>query len=172
MVVFGLLCKTNFFGLHCCFYLRSVSLGRFGHWDFFRALITELDLGWAVGAVCDNFSSAVLVFVPPPAPQVGFHFGVELACVTSLTSKRPFLCCCCAGPFCISRCRGAAGNERFPGVMVCAAGGWQGWGWLLAPGREPVRQGPWLLLALAGAPLQAAATGFRWCGDPGSRQTG
>lgn len=48
-------------------------------------------------AVCGNFSSTVAVLVAPPAPQVGFHFGIELACVTSLASKKPFLCCC-AGP--------------------------------------------------------------------------
>lgn len=122
---------------------------------------------WRPCALC------VAVLVPPPAPQVGFYFGIELACVTSLASKKTLSLLSLCRAVCIARCHGAAGNKRFPRVMVCAAGGWQGWGWLLAPGCEPVRQVPQLLSVLGGTIPLAAATGSRCCaGASGSRRTG
>lgn len=59
VVVFGLLCKTDMFGLCCCFHLGSVSPGSFGRWDFYQGLIMELGLGWAARADCGGFSGAV-----------------------------------------------------------------------------------------------------------------
>lgn len=52
-----------------------------------------------------------------------------------------------------------------PWVMVCAASGWQGWGWSLAPGCCRYRS------CCRCSEAQAAA-GFRWCtGASGHRQT-
>lgn len=76
-------------------------------------------------AVCGDFSSALAAPpVPPPAPQPGFHFGTELAGVTSLALNNPF------SPVTALVASPAAAEQQVPNPGEgLRSGGWQGWGW-------------------------------------------
>jgi len=63
----------------------------------------------------------------PSSPSRGvlFWHRVGLCDISSL--RNCFLCCGCAGLF-TSQMLWSSSDRRFPRVMVCAGGGWQGWG--------------------------------------------